>query len=239
MKASSGSSPTPTDGELPTERGWLLAIDSSTEQAGVALFDGETLAEVSWAAGRSQTTSLLSEIDHLLDLHRIGLSDVGVIAVATGPGAFSALRVGVATAKGLVLARNLPMIGVPTLDASAAPSRAHGKPVTAVVAAGRGRLVWGTYRDVDDAWRQTGQLTNGTPAALRAICAAESDGVIVTGELAPNLAVALASVPGVVVPPRAQRLRRPGILAELAWARWLNGDTDDPATLQPVYLHGR
>jgi len=222
-----------------SERGWLLAIDSSTEQAGVALFNGETLAEISWAAGRSQTTSLLSEIDHLLRLHRIGLSDVGVIAVATGPGAFSALRVGVATAKGLALARNLPMIGVPTLDSSAAPFSRHGKPVVAVVAAGRGRLVWGAYGEVGNVWRQTGKPTNGTPAELRAICAAEPDGVILTGELSPAFAAELSCVPKVLVPPRSHRMRRPGVLAELAWARWLDGDTDDPATLEPVYLHGR
>ncbi len=224
---------------VPTDSGWLLAIDSSTEQAGVALFNGETIAEISWAAGRSQTTSLLGEIDHLLRLHRIGLSDVGVIAVATGPGAFSALRVGVATAKGLVLARNLPIIGLPTLDASAAPFSRQGIPVVAVVAAGRGRLVWGTYRDVGDAWRQTGHLTNGTPAELRAICAAESGGVIVTGELTSEFAAELAGVPGAIVPPRSRLLRRPGVLAELAWARWLTEDIDDPATVEPVYIHGR
>ena len=222
-----------------TSSGWLLAIDSSTEQAGVALFDGERVAEVSWSAGRSQTTSLLGEIDHLLRLHGIGLSDVGAIAVATGPGAFSALRVGAGTAKGLSLARDLPLIGIPTLDVAAAAFAGHRRSVVTVIAAGRGRLVWGIYGNVDGGWRQSGQAINGTPAELRDVCNGAPGELIVTGELSAELVAALSELPGLVIPPVSQRVRRPGALAELAWARWLRHDTDDPAALEPVYLHGR
>lgn len=219
--------------------GRLLAIDSSTERAGVALFDGDTIAEISWIAGRSQTTSLLGEIDHLLRLNGLGLSDVAAVAVATGPGAFSALRVGAGTAKGLALARDLPVIGIPTLDIAAAPFRWPGRATIAVVAAGRGRLVWADYGARDGTWSQTAPPVNGTPAELRDACLAVPGEVLVTGEISEEFARELSHLPGVTVPPTPDRARRPGALAGLAWPRWLRRDTDDLATLEPLYLHGR
>jgi tRNA threonylcarbamoyladenosine biosynthesis protein TsaB len=120
----------------------LLALDTSTQTAGVALYADDTLlAEVSWPAGRAQTTALLGEIDRLLCLGGLRPPDLGAVAVATGPGSFNGLRVGLATAKGLAFALDLPLLGVPTLDAAAYPHGGHGRPVRAVIAAGRGRFV--------------------------------------------------------------------------------------------------
>src|SRR5688500_3324814 len=93
---------------------WLLAIDSSTEQAGVALFDGARVGELTWHAGRAQTTSLLGQVHHLLDLHDLAVGDLGAVAVAVGPGTFNGLRVGLSVAKGLVLGLSVPLVGVPT-----------------------------------------------------------------------------------------------------------------------------
>ncbi len=229
--------------ELPpaqrTSKQWMLAIDSSTDQAGVALFDGHRLAELTWTAGRTQTTSLLSEVDHLLHLQKVTLSDIAAIAVATGPGGFSGLRVGFGVAKGLCLARGMSLLGVPTLDATALPWSATETPVVAVVQAGRGRVVWAEYGRAGGVWCQTAPPLNGTPAELIARCAGFALGATVTGELGDTLVSDLSSLPGVTVPASSHRLRRPGNVLELAWARFSRGDWDDPASLAPVYLHGR
>src|SRR5829696_6674247 len=76
------------------EQHWLLAIDSSSESASVALSDGRRVAEVTWHAGRDQTATLLSEIDRLFSLMQIQPAHLGAVAVATGPGMFNGLRVG-------------------------------------------------------------------------------------------------------------------------------------------------
>lgn len=215
------------------QAGWLLAIDSSTEQAGLALYDGQRLAELNWTAGRDQTVALLDQLDQLLTLCRLSTDRLAAIAIATGPGMFSGLRVGMSVAKGLVLATDLPLIGVSTLDATAAPFAGLGRPIVAVVAAGRGRLVWaltGGPPGVDPSPR------NGTIAEL-SDAVAELPGVIVAGELTAEQAETLATLPGVVVPPLPARQRRAALTAELAWRRWRAGDTDDPVRLEPVYLH--
>ena len=224
---------------LPAAPRWLLAIDSSTDQAGVALFDGQRLAELTWTAGRTQTTSLLSEIDHLLRLQGVDLDDIAAIAVANGPGAFSGLRVGFGIAKGLSLARGTPLLGVPTLAAAALPWSAQAALVIAVVQAGRGRIVWAEYGRVDGAWTQSAPPLNGTPTELISRCTEISSEATVTGELQSTLVAELTALPGITVPGASLRLRRPGSVAELAWARFSRDESDDPGSLAPVYLHGR
>lgn len=218
---------------------WLLAIDSSTDQAGVALFNGQRLAELTWTAGRTQTTSLMGEVDHVLRLERVALSEIATIAVATGPGTFSGLRVGFGIAKGLSLARGTPLLGVPTLDVTSMPWSGQERPVVAVVQAGRGRIVWAEYGSIDGIWRQTAPPLNGTPAELIARCAGFAAGATVTGELGEALESDLRAMPAIHVPASSLRLRRPGHLAYIAWERFARGEADDPGSLAPVYLHGR
>jgi tRNA threonylcarbamoyladenosine biosynthesis protein TsaB len=210
---------------------WLLAIDTSTEQAGLALTNGDQILEVTWRAGRDQTVTVLPQIDHLLELAGIAASDLAAIAIATGPGMFNGLRVGISIAKGFHLGLGIGLIGVSTFDVTAYPHRAIGLPVVAVIAAGRGRLVW-TVDGLPE------QAVNSSVTELADQLRGRFDRVLVAGELTPEQAGLLSSVPGLVLPPLAARLRRPGVLAAIGWSRLRDGELDDPITLAPVYVHG-
>ncbi|HET8521761.1 MAG TPA: tRNA (adenosine(37)-N6)-threonylcarbamoyltransferase complex dimerization subunit type 1 TsaB [Thermomicrobiales bacterium] len=223
-----------------TPSGWILAIDSSTAAAGVALTDGVRWAELNWTAGRDQTVTLLDQIDRMLGLMGQTTGDLAAIAIATGPGMFSGLRVGMGVAKGLVLGADIPLIGVSTLEATALPFAVTPAPVAATVSAGRGRLVWAIYRA-----DETGHLStlsppqNGTPETLVAELARYPDGVIVCGELTPAQADAMRVVPAVSLPVEGVRTRRALAVAEIALRRLERGETDDAVALEPVYLHAR
>lgn len=80
----------------------------------------QVLAEVSRDSGLAHGESLLALIDACLEQAGVRLEDLGGIAVSSGPGSFTGLRVGLATAKGLALGRDLAIVGVPTLEAFAA-----------------------------------------------------------------------------------------------------------------------
>ena len=97
----------------------ILALDTATMVAAVALGDedGRLLGEVSWTAGYRHGEELLARIDGLLEDHATALGDLGAIVVGTGPGAFTGLRVGLATAKGLAHGLAIPIVGVPTSTA--------------------------------------------------------------------------------------------------------------------------
>ncbi len=225
-------------GEMPgsSDRQWLLALDSSSEQASVALSDGGRVAEATWIAGRDQTATLLGEIDRLFSLVHIRPIDVSAVAVATGPGMFNGLRVGMSTAKGFVLGLDVPLIGVSTLDVTGHPYSELGMPVLAVVAAGRGRLVWAEYGTGPNGLRQSVPPGNGTIEELAAH-ALRLGRCLVTGELSPDQETVVRALPGASVPPASGRLRRASALAELAWARLRQDDLDDAVELEPVYLH--
>ncbi len=212
----------------------LLAIDSSTEQAGVGLFDGERAAELGWAAGRTQTSTLLAQVHHLLGLHGLAAADLGAIGVATGPGTFNGLRVGMGVAKGLVLGLGIPLVGVPTLAAAAFPHADGGRPVVPVVAAGRGRLVWAAYGYGPEGWGAVVPPRNGTIEEL--VAALDGGDALVTGELTAEQAAAVGAVAGVALVPRPLRPRRALAVAALAWERFRAGEADDAAALEPVYL---
>lgn len=209
----------------------MLAIDTSTEIAGIALHDGERISETVWPAGRTQTTSVLAEIDALLARTRRSAEDLGAVAVAIGPGTFTGLRVGLSIAKGFLLAQDVALIGIPTLAVTATPFSEAGVPVLAVLPAGRGRVVCAKAPAAGpmDAPRNM--------AFAEFVAAAAAAGLLVVGELNGEQRRTLVDS-GVALASAAASIRRPGVLASLAMARWEAGDVDDPTTLEPLYVHG-
>jgi len=99
----------------------LLALDTATHYASVALHDGQRLlGEHTWLANQDHTRTLLPHVQGLLAGAHATIDSLTGIAVALGPGSFNGLRVGLSTAKGLAIARGLPLLGASTLELLAA-----------------------------------------------------------------------------------------------------------------------
>ena len=211
----------------------LLTIDTSSEQAGVGLFGPGIAAELTWLAGRTQTVSLLAQVHALLHLHGKAPADLGAVAVATGPGTFTGVRVGLSIAKGLVLALDCLLVGIDTLDIAAYPVADGGGAPVAAVAAGRGRVVWARF-EAGLPLRRRGDARNSAVADL-AEWFADHPGATLVGELPADFDRSLPNGAAVVVDPLL-RGRRPAALARLARARLGSGDVDDPAELEPRYV---
>jgi tRNA threonylcarbamoyladenosine biosynthesis protein TsaB len=222
----------------------LLAIDTSTAQIGLALYDGASVpGEFVWHSGLHHTEELAPALSDLLRRVGIKMDTLTALGVALGPGSFTSLRVGLAFVKGLVLACHLPIIGVPTLDVVAAavplPDAAvqadQRKPLAALVQAGRGRLALGWYKAGQSEWQADGPVILTTADELAEII---HQPVIVCGEMsADDRQRLMRKFKNVTLASPAQSVRRPGILAELAWQRWQAGKTDLAATLAPIYIH--
>lgn len=214
----------------------LLAIDTSTAQMGLALYDGaQVLAESIWTSPQHHTTELAPAMTALLKRCHLKVDDLKAVGVAIGPGSFTALRVGLAFAKGLALARRLPVMGIPTLDIVAAAQPVIPLPLAAVLQAGRGKLAVGWYEVGPDGWQARGGPKVETAESLaRSI----HNPTIVCGELFAEERQRLARKRvNIVLSTAANSVRRPALLAELAWGRWQAGRVDDLGSLAPIYLH--
>ena len=121
----------------------ILAIDTATETASVALArpDGEIVAELTWRAGRNHTMHLHPTLRHLMMLAAIEPKDLTGIVATRGPGSFTGIRIGLATAKGLAQGLDVPIVGVPTLAVAAFGAIHLGQTVWSVVGAGRGTVL--------------------------------------------------------------------------------------------------
>ena len=117
----------------------LLAIDTSGTRALVALGspDGALIDERRWLAGYRHGEELLTRTDELLTSNRVALAELGGIVVGTGPGAFTGMRVGLATAKALARGLDIPIAGVATSEALlAAADAGAGKQAILLLPAG-------------------------------------------------------------------------------------------------------
>lgn len=214
----------------------LLAVDTSTRYVGVALYNGDlVISEEVWTSRDYHTVELAPAIDHMMARAGIGMEDLRAIAVATGPGSFTGLRIGMAFAKGICLGRHLPLIGVPTLDVMAAAQPLEDLPLVIALRAGRGRLAVGWYRAVSGNWQPGGDIELLT---VQKLSAKITHPTLVCGEFTAEERQLLGRKRvNVILASPAQSLRRPAYLAELGWRRWQTGQVDDPATLSPFYLH--
>ena len=98
----------------------ILGIESSSLVASIAIVeDDNMLAEYTVNFKKTHSQTLLPMLDEVMRMLRMELQEVDAIAVSGGPGSFTGLRIGAATAKGLGFALQKPLIHVPTLDATA------------------------------------------------------------------------------------------------------------------------
>jgi tRNA threonylcarbamoyladenosine biosynthesis protein TsaB len=123
-----------------TNQKLILAIETATRAGGVAIARGETiLAAIAGEPSISHSTNLLEMIDAALRQAGVVLADVDIFAVASGPGSFTGLRIGLATAKAFGVHLQRELIGVSTLAAVAHASNLEGN-IVALLPAGRGEV---------------------------------------------------------------------------------------------------
>lgn len=212
----------------------LLAIDTSTTLTGLALYADAPLAECVWESGRNHTAQILPQLDLLLRQIGAARADLRAVAVALGPGSWSGLRVGVSLAKGLALAGDLPLIGVPTLEMIAYQQLPSSLPIYPLIRLGRDRFASAEFRGRSRLERRSPDRN----VSLAELCDGIADRALFCGDLDADargqIRQALADRAGFPTP--AGSLRRPAFLAELAWRRHQSGDDDDLTTLEPIYL---
>jgi tRNA threonylcarbamoyl adenosine modification protein YeaZ len=212
-----------------------LAIDTSTDFCSIGLSQqGELVAELTWHSAQNHTVELTPNIERLLSQTGTSPQSLEAVFVATGPGSFNGLRVGMSTAKGFALALDIPLVGIGTLEIEAYPFAFTGLPVCPVHNAGRGEIATALYQD-KNGWRC---LKPAHITTIDTLCPQTKRRTVFCGEIPPSVIEELEKklAKYAIIPEAAVRMRHAAYLAALGWRRLSQGEQDDAASLQPLYL---
>lgn len=208
-----------------------VAIDTTADIAGVALFDADALlSEITWYSRQSHSRDLLPGLDWLLERAGRSKDQVANVVVCTGPGSYAGMRVGVSTAKALAFALGAALAGVDRLAADAQTFAGTSQRVVAVHAAGRAEIAWAAY---DAKGREVIPPTLSPVAALPSIIEA---GDLVCGEVASMPAAFVDALRERGITVVAAHPSRVVAVGRLGLNRLAAGHRDDPNSLAPLYL---
>lgn len=215
----------------------ILGIETATEQVACAVGGHEgVLAAFQSARGRRHAETLVPAIEFTCRQAQVDLGDLGAIAVDVGPGLFTGLRVGIATAKAMAQALRIPVVGIPSLDLLAFPVRFSPRLVAAVIDARRGEVFWALYRQVPGGLQRDGGYQVGKPGELAGELQALGADVLAVGDGAHRYRAHLTEVRGVEVADQwlAHPTAKP--LVQLAHAKALREEFVPPSAIEPLYL---
>jgi len=216
----------------------LLALETATMCGSVALIaENRCLAEFSLQTGETHSRRLLAGVDWLLQETGIDWSRIDAVAVSQGPGSFTGLRIGLATAKGLALAGGAKLIGVGTLDGLAAQLFAAGDILICPVLDARKKEVYCGFYRCDDRGlpRRLGEYLVTSPESL---CAGIDEPAVLLGDGATlyndlfqeKLGSLLKTAPANLYFPRA------ATIGSLALDKWHQDEFLDPPGAEPIYI---
>jgi tRNA threonylcarbamoyladenosine biosynthesis protein TsaB len=215
----------------------ILGIATATQQVSCAIGGHEgVLASFHSVRSRRHAETLVPGIDFIRRQARIDLDEISVIAVDIGPGLFTGLRVGVATAKAMAHALRVPMIGVSSLDLLAFPVRHSDKRIVSVVDARRGELFYCFYRQVPGGLQRLADHQIGKPGDLASELQATGEDCLLVGDGALRYADEFSDAAHVEFGEPATAHPSAASLVQLAHARALREEFVNSWELQPLYL---
>lgn len=214
----------------------ILAIDTSTLVSSVALATGEkVVAELTLHTRKTHSERLMPHIGELLAMAEVGKQDITAVAVSIGPGSFTGLRIGLATAKALAYALGIPLVGVPTLAALAYGCPVSGTLLAPTMDAQKGNLYSALYRWHLGMLREVASPLVSGHDELAAELAGHGEPCVILGEGAALFAASFRSAglalgePHVVMPRAAN-------VAALGLKMLEQGISHDLMALEPFYI---
>lgn len=215
----------------------ILAIDTSGSHCGVALWEDGLVALNQSHSQLRHNEVLLDQIQSLLVEHKAPGSSLSAVAVSSGPGSFTGLRVGMAAAKGLCWTWTLPFIAIPTLEGLAEAVPAGIEKVLTLMPARARDVYWALFEHNTDGWRRKSEDQVSDIQNVGKVC---EENVFLFGEgyikhkddldrifAGRRLALPEGKTPDALAVSTAR----------LAARRWRRGDFDDLMQTEPKYCY--
>ena len=217
----------------------IVSLDAATRYSGLAIMEDEVLrGEWLVSSGLTHSQRLMPALDFLLQETDLTIQEIDALVVSQGPGSFTGLRIGLATARALAQGLQIPLVGVPTLELWAAAFAGGDGLVLPLLDARRNEFYMALYR-------KSGQVLEclipprQQPLIGMAELLSKFEGTIwVVGDAVERDAELLKETLGerVQITPECYRVPRPSVLAQLGLERLRKGDVLAYSQLRPLYL---
>jgi tRNA threonylcarbamoyladenosine biosynthesis protein TsaB len=214
----------------------VLGLETTTPQSSVCLAnDRGIVATASLARGQAHGEFLAPAIAFCLERAELTMRDLNGIAVSLGPGLYTGMRVGIATAQTLAHARRLPVVGLASLDLLAFGVSHVRRLICSVIDARRGELFWAFYRSAPGGVQRTAEFRVGPASKLAGELEANPGDVLAVGDGALANRALLESTGTEIASPLFAHPSA-AALCELALPRFVREETQRAEDLRPVYL---
>lgn len=215
----------------------ILGIESATTRVGCALGGHEgVIASACSARPRRHAESLAPQIRFVTDSAGVSVRDVSAVAVDVGPGLYTGLRVGIATALAIAHTLRVPVVPIRSLDLVAFSMAHCDRTIVAVLDARRGEVFHATYRPVPGGVQLIAGPGVCAPESLRADLIADPGPVVLVGDGATVYSSSFAGVSGVEIADEGKAHPSPESLVLLAHAQALREEFVPADRVRPVYL---
>ncbi len=220
----------------------ILSIDTATDGVSVAIADGtRVLASSEMRSEKQHAEVLTTMIDFVRKQAGVSFGDVGAVAVDIGPGLFTGMRVGIASAKAIAQVLDVPIIGATSLDILATAISQTDDVIACVIDARRGEVYWSLYRYIDGKLRQvtTPKASTVEECALQTIDRGQPTLFVGNGALRyrNEIELVVAGVlPSFEFADEMASLPTAVVLAQIAHERALRQEWQEADTLVPEYL---
>jgi N6-L-threonylcarbamoyladenine synthase len=161
----------------------ILAIDTSTSTASVALYDSKkgVIGEINLNIGLNHSETILPIIDNLFNITKYTKDDIDRVVVSIGPGSFTGIRVGVAIAKGMVYGKNIEIVGINELDMLSHTVSKTDKKIVSIIDARKEKVFYAEYRYNDN---EIKKISEYKVEFIKNIIENNEEEIIFTGEAA-------------------------------------------------------
>lgn len=213
----------------------LLAIDTSSLVLSCALAEGNKLI-AEWTVQKRLTHSeqLIPHLDMMMNEAGVSKKEVNAIAVSIGPGSFTGLRIGLATAKMASYIWKVPVIGVDTLEALAYNMKGANAFILPLVDAQKGNVYTALYAAYAEFWKELPESVLSIDDAIDGAIA-HGGPIVAVGECVDKYEKKLLEK-GIELAPPHNRLTRAGSVAVVGLEKLAKGEVDDPLKLLPNYI---
>lgn len=216
----------------------IVAMDAATRYSGLAILEDDVVrGEWLVSSGLTHSQRLLPALDFLLQETGLSMQDMQAVVVTQGPGSFTGLRIGLATARALAQGLGIPLVGVPTLELWAASFAGHGL-IMPLLDARRQEFYMALYRKTAHSLELLIPPRQQPLAGLAELLEPYKGEVFAVGDAVSRDAELLHKALGerLQMTPECHRLPRPAVLAQLGLERLRSGETSDYKQIRPLYL---